>query len=262
MEKYVEGKFWCFNCKKECKVIEKDDELNCVECGSTFIEEIESNNEEQNKNSEDNPQNFIPLRRNAIEIPKEEQQLIFLPSTVNNRQVIQSTIPSLFSDVISGFSDLLSNSIGISLGTVNNGTLNNFLQAHHNDRQFDNFINIIMNLENSLCGNPPANPRAIEKLKREKVTEELKEKYEALTCNICLDKYNVNDVVITLDCQHEFHEKCILEWLKLRNTCPVCRYEMESNNENYERRKNSHRNNFRNMNNRRGGNGGNSGMNA
>ncbi len=30
-------------------------------------------------------------------------------------------------------------------------------------------------------------------------------------------------VVITLPCQHPFHEPCILPWLKTSGTCPVCR---------------------------------------
>ena len=28
---------------------------------------------------------------------------------------------------------------------------------------------------------------------------------------------------IFLECGHQFHEKCIIEWLKTQNKCPICR---------------------------------------
>jgi hypothetical protein len=30
-----------------------------------------------------------------------------------------------------------------------------------------------------------------------------------------------------LDCEHEFCNKCILKWLKIKNTCPICRKPVE-----------------------------------
>lgn len=48
--------------------------------------------------------------------------------------------------------------------------------------------------------------------------------YNNKECNICMDEYNVNDVVIHLDCTHIFHKNCIKNWLlKEKVTCPVCR---------------------------------------
>ena len=42
-------------------------------------------------------------------------------------------------------------------------------------------------------------------------------------CSICLDKYVINDKLIELSCTHNFHESCILPWIKDHNTCPHCR---------------------------------------
>lgn len=37
-----------------------------------------------------------------------------------------------------------------------------------------------------------------------------------------VNKMSKNDN-LTLICNHKFHYKCILEWLKENNTCPICR---------------------------------------
>ena len=42
-------------------------------------------------------------------------------------------------------------------------------------------------------------------------------------CIICLDKYVKNDTLIELSCTHNFHEACILPWIKDNNSCPHCR---------------------------------------
>ena len=52
----------------------------------------------------------------------------------------------------------------------------------------------------------------------------LEENTDNKQCNICMDEYKVNDKIITLDCTHIFHRRCIKHWLLLEKvTCPVCR---------------------------------------
>lgn len=42
-------------------------------------------------------------------------------------------------------------------------------------------------------------------------------------CPICLDKYEINDKIISLNCNHKFHNDCLKLWIKKNNTCPQCR---------------------------------------
>jgi hypothetical protein len=48
-------------------------------------------------------------------------------------------------------------------------------------------------------------------------------------CTICLKITRLKDVVITLDCKHTFHAKCLLDWKQRSTTCPVCRAVMQTN---------------------------------
>ena len=40
-------------------------------------------------------------------------------------------------------------------------------------------------------------------------------------CAIC--HASNTDIFDTLECGHEFHVTCLNKWLKLKNTCPMCR---------------------------------------
>lgn len=45
-------------------------------------------------------------------------------------------------------------------------------------------------------------------------------------CVICLENYNVGETIcvpIRKECNHVFHEECIVEWLKTHSDCPLCR---------------------------------------
>jgi hypothetical protein len=44
-----------------------------------------------------------------------------------------------------------------------------------------------------------------------------------LACSICQDDFEDNNTVITLDCNHVLHEKCISEWGKYKPECPNCK---------------------------------------
>ena len=44
-------------------------------------------------------------------------------------------------------------------------------------------------------------------------------------CSICLNNLDKDDKsIITVNCcNHQFHNKCYLEWIKQKNACPLCR---------------------------------------
>ena len=44
-------------------------------------------------------------------------------------------------------------------------------------------------------------------------------------CAICLLP-NEENVTVKTPCRHVFHYSCLLEWMKIRNTCPFCRHNL------------------------------------
>ena len=75
--------------------------------------------------------------------------------------------------------------------------------------------------ESSHAGAPPASDTAIEALELVDVTAENQE--ELGCCYITQDNFDIGDKALKLKCGHHFQPEGIKQWLKMHNTCPVCR---------------------------------------
>ena len=56
-----------------------------------------------------------------------------------------------------------------------------------------------------------------------------------MTLTALLHRNHLKDRVMRLPCAHIFHQKCIIDWLTKHCTCPVCRYELETEDKQYEK---------------------------
>ncbi|KAM4703763.1 RING finger protein 122-like [Rhinophrynus dorsalis] len=41
-------------------------------------------------------------------------------------------------------------------------------------------------------------------------------------CAVCLEEFKVKDELGLCPCTHAFHTKCLMKWLEVRNSCPMC----------------------------------------
>lgn len=48
------------------------------------------------------------------------------------------------------------------------------------------------------------------------------------SCSICLSKFAYAEKIQTLPCKHEYHQHCLLEWLKRNAICPICRQDVKT----------------------------------
>lgn len=54
---------------------------------------------------------------------------------------------------------------------------------------------------------------------------------EDAECCICLSAYEDGIELHTLPCSHHFHSTCIVKWLKMNATCPLCKFNILKGNE-------------------------------
>ncbi|KAJ0266714.1 E3 ubiquitin-protein ligase RDUF2 [Hirschfeldia incana] len=75
-------------------------------------------------------------------------------------------------------------------------------------------------------GNPPASKSAIESLPRVEISD-CHINAEA-NCAVCTEVFEAETEAREMPCKHIFHGDCITPWLSIRNSCPVCRFELPS----------------------------------
>lgn len=77
-------------------------------------------------------------------------------------------------------------------------------------------------------------PQAAKSAVLELPTVEILSEQETILCAICKDMVNVGETATKLPCGHGYHGDCIVPWLGSRNTCPVCRFELPTDDPEYE----------------------------
>ena len=100
--------------------------------------------------------------------------------------------------------------------------------SERNDRLLQTLVNLSHNLPTSYedlqflqdfmgpAINPGLTPEQI--LSLEKHTAD-----KSGSCSICLDNVDIGQEMRSLHCAHEYHMDCIDVWLKVKNSCPLCR---------------------------------------
>jgi len=70
----------------------------------------------------------------------------------------------------------------------------------------------------------------IQKLPRSSMSASPTDDEQSKLCSICTEPMNEGEVVVTLpQCNHAYHEPCIVLWLKKKGTCPMDRSDIREN---------------------------------
>lgn len=103
------------------------------------------------------------------------------------------------------------------LGGMNGANFGDFVVSAGG---LDNVITMLLNqLEGG--GPPPAAKDQIEALPI--VTIDQHHIEDKLQCHICMEDFVLDENVRSLPCKHLYHDNCIVPWLELHGTCPMCR---------------------------------------
>ncbi|KAM0844039.1 hypothetical protein ACQ4PT_057320 [Festuca glaucescens] len=84
----------------------------------------------------------------------------------------------------------------------------------------------------NLTSKPPASNSAVQALPSAVVIPG--EEGEGEECAVCKDGVAAGERVKRMPCSHRYHEECIVPWLEVRNSCPLCRFELPTDDPRYE----------------------------
>ena len=213
--------YWCHLCKKEFnKLYIENLEVQCRFCGNHFCEEL--NPLTQNPNDNDHPSNFIPYE------------------SENSRNNSQNSLRNTNYNVLDSFANRRRPRTTSSLLDMIFGILRD---RNTEESNMESIINMIMANDTNRYGNPPASKEVVNNLERIKIDEGslnlLRKNSNCENCSVCKDDFEINQEIINLPCKHTFHKECLTPWLNERNSCPTCRYELPTDDPDYEARKNS-----------------------
>ncbi|XP_076300681.1 E3 ubiquitin-protein ligase Iruka isoform X4 [Lasioglossum baleicum] len=86
---------------------------------------------------------------------------------------------------------------------------------------FDAVVTHVLNQLDGTAGPPPLPKKQIEQIPTTAVTQS--DVDSKMQCSVCWEDFKLSEPVKQLPCQHLYHAPCILPWLELHGTCPICR---------------------------------------
>ena len=115
-----------------------------------------------------------------------------------------------------------------------NSYFEDLITLDYENDEIERIVNYLLLHEQNKYGSPPASKEIVNKLKEETITKVLGSEN---VCSVCKEEFEVGNVILTLPCKHYFHKECISPWLTAHNSCPSCRFELPTDDEDYERMK-------------------------
>ncbi|GAV76561.1 DUF1117 domain-containing protein/zf-RING_2 domain-containing protein/zf-RING_3 domain-containing protein, partial [Cephalotus follicularis] len=200
--------FWCYRCNRFIRARSRaQDAVQCPDCGGGFVEQFGS----PTRSPLDSPR-FRQNRRNAGDRSPFNPVIVLRgPPEGDGTETERSNFELYYDD-----------GSGSGLRPLPSG-MSEFLMGSGFDRLLDQLtqleINGVARFEHL-----PASKAAIESMPVVKIlnchvsTES--------HCAVCKEQFELDTEAREMPCKHIYHSDCILPWLAMRNSCPVCRHEL------------------------------------
>jgi E3 ubiquitin-protein ligase RNF115/126 len=253
--------YWCHTCRVEFSPprTSPDAAIACPTCKGDFCEEIIPN--------EDNPKDFVPYESTEITRTNTNTQPMMQPSTstaagmrqqqqhyqtrVMNNPMSQVYVFSSTGQMNNANMGGGNNMIGNLLSNLFSNSMPGLFQQVSEEHSMEQIIQYLIDHDHNQYGPPPASKQVIDRLPLRKVSKEIICKEGIQECSVCKEEFKEEEDVKEMPCKHLFHNDCLLPWLKQHNSCPTCRFELPTDDIDYENRKQFQQNNNNNNSNNR-----------
>lgn len=247
-------RFFCHKCSVEIPRVLPD--FTCPNCYSGFIEELEAP-PDLTDDSDIEMEDVAPIELLSQRLGEELNEILLGVSGGNEeRRVLRgrdrdgsdSRRPGRYGSIIPRqrimrnrvprgrqmapienlIQDFLVNLTGVgwgALGGARGGNAPVFFLGNPGDYAWgrEGLDAIVTQLLNQMDGTGPP-PLAKDKIKEIPVVVITQDQVgKNLQCSVCWEDFRLDEPVRKLPCEHVYHENCIIPWLELHGTCPICR---------------------------------------
>ena len=245
--------YWCYRCSRFVRASGQDGSVTCPDCESGFVEAME-----------EDPPRTVHVDSRRRRIPAAAMYMIGTPhphhhhhhhhhhgsNNSSHHNQSNSSGPTLrrlrrtgpdrspFNPVIvlrggpsdgreaRGFELFYDDGSGSGLRPLP-ASMSDFLLGSGFDRLLEQLSQIELNGVVARYENPPASKSAIESMPTIEIDETQVESH----CAVCKEQFEFGSEAREMPCKHIYHSDCILPWLLIRNSCPVCRHELPTDTE-------------------------------
>ncbi|KAJ8559740.1 hypothetical protein K7X08_003798 [Anisodus acutangulus] len=226
--------YYCYECQRTVTLTPlPNSELSCPNCNSTFLEESQSA-----PNPDPITENF-PFPIAFGDGGGDDLSALF----GGGGGAFSGRSPNEF-DPFAFLNNYLRAAGGANIQLVfeNNSELGLGLPGNFGDYflgpGLEQLIQQLAENDPNRYGTPAAAKSVVLGLPDVKVSDELLTS-DSSQCAVCKDSFELNELVKQMPCKHIYHKDCIFPWLELHNSCPVCRFELPTDDSDYENRKTS-----------------------
>ncbi|KAK7372388.1 hypothetical protein VNO80_05766 [Phaseolus coccineus] len=229
---------WCFRCNKF--VIVRTQEMPmCPDCDSGFVEEVDSSNrpvhvETRRRRFPTAAAMYMIGHRsgNSDHIPRSSRHhhcrtVVGDPSPLN--PVIMLRGEGSSHERSSSFDLFYDDGAGTGLRPLP-PRMSEFLLGTGFEHVMDQLSNVESNSGSGRHDqhHTPASKAAVEALPSVEINAS--HMVTESHCAVCKEPFELCTIATEMPCKHLYHPECILPWLAIRNSCPVCRKELPVEN--------------------------------
>ncbi|XP_071720270.1 E3 ubiquitin-protein ligase RDUF2-like [Rutidosis leptorrhynchoides] len=212
--------YWCYRCTRFIR-LPSQTTVVCPYCNGGFIETVESTESPPPPPSSTRRSDLRSHRRRHNGDRSPFNPVVVLRASTASSEDTDTTTAAAGG----GFELYYDDGAGTGLQPLP-ATMSEFLMGSGFDRLLDQLSQIEINGLNRSGFNNPASKSAIESLPLIEITD-VHVSTES-HCAVCKEAFVIRSEAREMPCKHIYHSDCILPWLGLRNSCPVCRYELET----------------------------------
>nr|XP_043613378.1 E3 ubiquitin-protein ligase RDUF2-like [Erigeron canadensis] len=217
--------YWCYRCSRFITVPSRHlhSSFSCPGCNAGFIEETDNPTrtatETTLSDSPEQPNNSPPaLRRDRATAG---DRSAFNPVIILRGPTVDSVNGGGGGG--NGFEMYYDDGSGSGLRPLP-VSMSDILLGSGFDRLLEQLTQIEVNGLGRVDQNPAASKSAVESLPCIEIDNTHID--IDIHCAVCKEAFELGTLAKEMPCKHLYHSECIIPWLNLRNSCPVCRHEL------------------------------------